>query len=183
MPSSASRSRPRTLVAAGLAVVASALAAGSAIAADQNVTIADFAFSPATVTIDVGDTVTWTNQDAVAHTATATDGSWDTGDIAQSASASIIFSAAGTYTYLCTPHPTMTGTVVVRAPSGGGGGGGGGGPTTPPTDRVGPRDEGTRVPEAAIVAALAALGLGGLTAAFIVGHPRLRRGSATRHPR
>jgi plastocyanin len=131
------RPRPRPLVAGLLAAGATlAFAAGPALAADEAVTIADFAFSPQTVTITVGDTVTWTNSDAVVHTATATDGAWDTGDLAQGQSGAITFSTAGTFAYLCTPHPTMTGTVVVQAAAGGegGGGGGGGAPTTPPTD-------------------------------------------------
>ena len=174
MPTFLSRSRPRRLVAGALAVAASAIAAGSAVAADQAVTIASFAFTPATVTIDVGDTVTWTNQDSVAHTATATDASWDTGDIAQGASASITFSTAGTFTYLCTPHPTMTGTVVVRAPAGGGGGGGGS-PTTPPTDvTVAPAS--SDAPAPAILAAVATA-IGALGAAFVV-RRRGSRGSA-----
>jgi amicyanin len=77
------------------------------------VDIADFAFSPAVLTIAVGDTVTWTNRDAVVHTATG-DG-FDSGDLAQGASYSVTFTAPGTYDYLCTPHPTMTGRVVVEA--------------------------------------------------------------------
>lgn len=128
----------RPTLAAALAIGATLLVGGAAVAADQSVSIANFAFAPATVTVTVGDTVTWTNTDAVVHTATASDGSWDTGDIAEGASASITFQAAGTFAYICTPHPTMTGTVIVQAPAGGGGGGGGGGaPTTPPTDAAG----------------------------------------------
>ena len=128
------RPRPRSLVAASLAIGASlVLGTGAAVAADHAVTIADFAFAPQTVTVTVGDTVSWTNDDAVIHTATATDGSWDTADLAQGQSGAITFTAAGTFAYLCTPHPTMTGTVVVQAAAGGGGGGGGGSPTTPPT--------------------------------------------------
>lgn len=129
----------RPTLAAALAIGATLVVGGAAVAADQSVSIANFAFAPATVTVTVGDTVTWTNTDAIVHTATASDGSWDTGDIAEGASASITFQAAGTFAYICTPHPTMTGTVIVQAPAGGGGGGGGGGgaPTTPPTDTVG----------------------------------------------
>ncbi|HSL34112.1 MAG TPA: cupredoxin family copper-binding protein [Candidatus Limnocylindrales bacterium] len=128
----------RPTLAAALAIGATFLVGGAAVAADQSVSIANFAFGPATVTVTVGDSVTWTNTDAVVHTATASDGSWDTGDIAEGATASITFQAAGTFAYICTPHPTMTGTVIVQAPAGGGGGGGGGGaPTTPPTDTTG----------------------------------------------
>lgn len=79
------------------------------------VEIADFAFSPATLTITAGDTVTWTNTDAVAHTATSTTGAFDSGELAQGASYSVTFTTPGTYDYLCTPHPTMTGRIVVQA--------------------------------------------------------------------
>jgi plastocyanin len=80
----------------------------------QAVTIADFAFSPASLTINVGDTVTWTNQDSATHTATATDGSFDTGNLAQGASGSITFDTAGTFNYICSIHPQMTGTIIVQ---------------------------------------------------------------------
>lgn len=89
--------------------------------------IADFAFTPATLTIAVGDSVTWTNADAVVHTATSTSGAFDSGDLATGESYTLTFSAPGTYDYLCTPHPTMTGRIVVEAapataaPSAGGG--------------------------------------------------------------
>jgi plastocyanin len=89
----------------------------AATAADRDVRIVDFAYAPATVTIRVGDTVTWINRDPVEHTATATNGSFDTGMIAPDGSARIRFTRAGTYAYLCTPHPDMRGTVVVRARS------------------------------------------------------------------
>jgi len=101
-----------------------------AVAATRAVAISGFAFSPSSLTINVGDRVTWTNSDAVAHTATATGGAFDTGDIGQGQSASVRFTTAGTYAYYCTPHPSMTGTIRVRAASGGGT------PTIPPTDTV-----------------------------------------------
>src|SRR5687768_16047374 len=112
--------RPRASLRRGLlgsAVVALALgvAVPTAIAATRGVDIRDFAFSPPTIEIRVGDTVRWTNRDTVAHTATAQNGSFDTGLLAEGESGSIRFTAAGTYRYVCTPHPNMTGTVVVRA--------------------------------------------------------------------
>jgi LPXTG-motif cell wall-anchored protein len=88
-------------------------------AASKTVTIADFAFSPKSVTIDVGDTVTWRNNDDVAHSATAEDGSFDTGTFAKGESRSETFDTAGTFEYICTPHPFMKGTVNVNAASGG----------------------------------------------------------------
>jgi LPXTG-motif cell wall-anchored protein len=89
-------------------------------AAPGAVTIADFSFRPATVTVDVGDSVTWSNQDDVEHTATGSSGSFDTGLIEPGASASATFDEAGSFSYICTPHPFMKGTVVVRGASGGG---------------------------------------------------------------
>jgi plastocyanin len=95
-------------------------------AADTGVTISDFQFAPASVTIDVGDTVTWTNEGPTPHSATADDRSFDTGIFEAGQSRSHTFDEAGTFAYFCTPHPNMRGTVTVRAASTGGGGGGGG---------------------------------------------------------
>jgi plastocyanin len=77
------------------------------------VEIKGFAFNPATITVPVGTTVTWTNQDAAPHTATADDKSFDTGRLDQGQSGSVTFDMPGTYTYTCTFHPNMKGTVVV----------------------------------------------------------------------
>ncbi len=97
-------------------LLASLLVGGVAVeAATRSVAIADFAFGPAALTITAGDRVRWTNADQVAHTATANNGSFDTGDIEQGESATIRFTQAGTYRYVCTPHPTMTGTIRVLA--------------------------------------------------------------------
>jgi amicyanin len=93
------------------------IAVPTVLAASRGVAIADFAFSPRSIEIRVGDTVTWTNRDSVAHSATAQNGSFDTGLLSDGASGSVRFTAAGTYRYICTPHPDMTGTVVVRSAS------------------------------------------------------------------
>jgi plastocyanin len=82
-------------------------------AASRGVRIVDFAFSPASVTASVGDTITWTNADAAPHTATADDGSFDTGTLDRGASGSHTFTAAGTFAYVCAIHPSMRGTVTV----------------------------------------------------------------------
>jgi Copper binding proteins, plastocyanin/azurin family len=82
--------------------------------------MADFSFSPATVTVTAGDTVTWTNSGPdEPHTATG-DG-FDTGEVAVGSSASATFSQAGDFPYVCTLHPEMTGTVRVLAAAAGGG--------------------------------------------------------------
>lgn len=86
----------------------------SPVMAKNAVTIQNMAFSPATLTVKVGDKVTWTNQDSVGHSATADDNSFDTGVIAQGQSGSTTFSKAGTYTYHCKVHPSMTATIIVQ---------------------------------------------------------------------
>jgi len=91
------------------------------------VTMKDFLFSPATVTIHAGDIVTWHNAGKQPHTATADDGSFDTGTLTSGQSASHMFTQPGTFTYYCTIHPNMHGTVRVLGASGGGGSGGSGG--------------------------------------------------------
>ena len=97
------------------ALVAWAMVAGGALAADSGVTIAGFAFSPQTITIDVGDSVTWTNNDDVDHTATGS--GFDTSTITSGGgTATVTFDTAGTFAYACTIHPSMTGTVVVDGP-------------------------------------------------------------------
>jgi hypothetical protein len=87
----------------------------------------DLFFSPTSVTIAVGDTVTWTNDGQAPHNATADDGSFHTPTIEHGQSASHTFSQAGTFSYICTIHPNMKGTIRVTSASGGSGGSGGGG--------------------------------------------------------
>ncbi len=83
------------------------------LAGDPSDTISDFKFTPASITIHVGDSITWTNNGPTDHTATATDHSFDTGILHKGQSASHTFSQAGTFAYICTLHPFMKGTVVV----------------------------------------------------------------------
>jgi plastocyanin len=98
--------------------IAHAAAAGS-------VAIRDFSFGPSSITVHVGDTVTWANAGPTDHTATANDGAFDTGTLKAGQSGSHTFASAGTFAYHCTLHPFMRGTVEVvaaasaPAPSGG----------------------------------------------------------------
>jgi plastocyanin len=85
------------------------------------VAIRNFAFAPSSLAVSVGDTVTWTNRDAADHTATARDGSFDTGTLHLGQSGSITFRHAGTFGYICSVHPFMKGSIVVSAGSSGGG--------------------------------------------------------------
>lgn len=156
--------RRRTRVGAGLAMATAALwgLSGSVLAADTTVTIQGFTFGPASVTVQVGDTVTWSNEDTTAHTATAGDGSFDTGSVAAGATGSATFATAGTYAYACAIHPAMTGTVVVEAASSGGNGGGsGGGPATPPATNTASTEATAATTDASgfVAALLAVLGV------------------------
>jgi plastocyanin len=85
-------------------------------AGKQTVTVKDFKFDPVTVTIKVGEGVTFSNKEtAIAHTATLLDNSCGTDPIAPNASATLVFSKAGTYQYHCTIHAQMpTATVKVE---------------------------------------------------------------------
>ena len=80
---------------------------------EVEIEIEDFAFTPATVTVKTGTTVKWGNKDTVSHTVTGDDGSWGSTLLNKGDNFSFIFSQAGTYTYHCTPHKSMKGTVVV----------------------------------------------------------------------
>lgn len=79
------------------------------------VQIKNFAFAPTPLTVRVGTTVTWTNDDPTPtiHTATADDGSFDTGNIQPGKSASHTFSTPGTYAYHCAIHNYMRATITV----------------------------------------------------------------------
>lgn len=77
------------------------------------VSIDGFAFSPSSLRAKVGDTITVTNRDDAAHTLTAKDGSFDTGTLTKGQSATITFTKAGTFDFICSLHPSMTGTVTV----------------------------------------------------------------------
>ena len=72
------------------------------------------AFAPMRLATSTGATVEWTNRDQLAHTVTADDGSWDSGPIQPGATWRRTFEAPGTYAFHCSPHPFMTGTVVVK---------------------------------------------------------------------
>jgi len=159
--------RRRLLLTAPIALIGLILAALPVAAADQTVEIRSFNFMPREVEIEVGDTVSWANFDGESHTATARDGSFDTGLIGPGQTASVTFDAAGTHTYYCTPHPGMIGTVVVAeaAPAGEPSGAATGEPsdapeaTQPATDRLG--SQGDRAPALpwVLVVSLAVTGL------------------------
>lgn len=104
-----------------LAATLATLSTGSVLAdapapAAVQINIFNYKFDPATVTVPAGTTITWTNKDEIPHTVASTNksfkgsGGLDTGD-----SYSYTFTKPGTYSYFCTLHPFMKGTVVVTA--------------------------------------------------------------------
>jgi plastocyanin len=76
------------------------------------VAIADFTFTPSEIRVPVGGSVVWTNNDAQPHTATSA-GVFDAGSIQPQTSVTVDFPVAGSFAYICSFHPFMTGTVVV----------------------------------------------------------------------
>ena len=81
---------------------------------EERVEMVEFAFSPATLTVPVGTTVTWENGDSVGHTATSDDEVWDSDTVAPGDEFSFTLDEAGTFSYFCKIHPSMTGSIVVE---------------------------------------------------------------------
>ncbi|KAA9166942.1 copper-binding protein [Amycolatopsis acidicola] len=96
------------------------------------VAIKNYAYDPASLTVAVGDTVTWTNEDTAPHTVTVTDGpvKFNSPNLAQGETYTYTFTQAGTYSYYCAVHPDMKATVTVTDS------GSGGGSSTQPTTSV-----------------------------------------------
>ena len=80
----------------------------------HQVIIENFKFSPASLTIKAGDTVTWINKDSAPHTATADDKSFDSDRLETDDSFSFTFTSVGTNPYFCNIHPSMKGSVTVQ---------------------------------------------------------------------
>ena len=72
------------------------------------------AYSPNPTTVAVGTTVIWTNGDNTAHTTTSDGNVWNSGSLNPGSTFSFMFNTAGTFTYHCTIHPGMVGSVVVQ---------------------------------------------------------------------
>lgn len=79
----------------------------------EKVQIVEFTYEPDPVVVQTGGKVIWQNEDTAPHTATADDGSFDTGIIEKGKLGSATFKEPGTFTYFCEVHPTMHGTVEV----------------------------------------------------------------------
>ena len=80
---------------------------------DETVRLTAGGFDPATVRIVRGDTVTWTNDDMFDHNVIAADESFASDDLGNGDTFSHVFATAGDFSYICSIHPYMTGTVTV----------------------------------------------------------------------
>jgi plastocyanin len=101
------------LASAGL--MAPAVAATAPALAGPTVKIDNFVFGPETLTVSVGTTVTWINQDDIPHTVVANDKSFKSKVLDSDERFSFTFTKAGEYGYFCSLHPHMTGKVIVKA--------------------------------------------------------------------
>lgn len=91
-------------------------ATSTSMASQVSVNIQNFAFSPNTLTVKAGTTVTWTNMDSVSHTVTSDSGSeLNSGNIPTGSSYSHTFNTPGTYNYHCSIHTGMVATIVVTS--------------------------------------------------------------------
>ena len=106
----------RTALKLGLATAVGAplVLAGTrtAQAATHRVSIEGFAFVPASISVAVGDTIVFTNNDGAPHTATADDASFDTGRLRRGKIAEVTVTAAGSTKYHCSFHPNMKGAIT-----------------------------------------------------------------------
>lgn len=100
------------ILAAAVVLMSGARSAGAAGAPE--VKIDNFSFGPASVTIPVGTTVTWTNHDDVPHVVASDDNLFKSQALDTEDRFAFTFTKPGTYEYFCAIHPKMTGKVVVQ---------------------------------------------------------------------
>ena len=104
---------PLALLALGLLI---RLGGGLSAAGTKEVQFVNYSFTPGTLTVPVGTTVTWTNHDETPHTVVAADNprSFKSSGLDTDDKFSVTFSKPGSYSYFCTVHPYMTGKIVVK---------------------------------------------------------------------
>ena len=102
------------LLVVGFTVYSLSARAHAATANTNEIVIQNFAFEPSTLTVKVGEKVTWVNRDDEPHTATATDKRFNSKTLENGDRFSTEFTAPGTYNYYCALHPKMTGQIIVK---------------------------------------------------------------------
>ena len=103
------------LAALGLAALCAATLPAAAAPRPQAVQIHNFAFAPATLSVPVGTTVTWVNDDEDPHNVTAVDKTFRSSAMDTDDRYSFTFTRPGDYAYFCSLHPHMTGRILVKA--------------------------------------------------------------------
>ena len=106
--------RVATMIGLVVALCAPAVVAAPSTPATAEVTIDNFSFTPAELTVTVGTTVHWTNRDDIPHTVVSTDQVFKSKVLDSEEQYSFTFTTAGTYAYFCSIHPKMTGKVIVQ---------------------------------------------------------------------
>jgi plastocyanin len=106
----------KLIIAATIVAVTIGFTQGGAAQAAQTISISaqNFMFSPATITVKAGATVTWVNHDEEPHTIFNDAGLFRSSALDTNESFSYTFDKPGTYRYVCTIHPRMTGTIIVE---------------------------------------------------------------------
>ena len=102
---------------AALAIVASLALGSTAVAGEPSASVVvakEFMFSPATLTVAAGTTVTWSNRDEEPHTVVSETGLFRSAALDTNESFSFRFDQPGTYRFVCSIHPQMTGTIIVQ---------------------------------------------------------------------
>ena len=113
-PPSPAASDAASMAASVAASMAASPAASQAPAASDAITIQNFAFAPASLTVKSGATVTWTNMDSPKHSVKWDDGTTGSDPLATGATYTRTFATAGTFGYVCGIHASMKGTIVVN---------------------------------------------------------------------
>jgi plastocyanin len=114
LPSPAASVAAPSAAASVAASMAASPAASQAPAASDAITIQNFAFAPASLTVKSGATVTWTNMDSPKHSVKWDDGTTGSDPLSTGATYTRTFATAGTFTYVCGIHASMKGTIVVN---------------------------------------------------------------------
>jgi plastocyanin len=118
MTTIASKIRAVTALAVAVLAVATAFPAAPARAAETEVKIDNFVFTPQRVVVKAGTTVTWVNEDDIPHTVASSAKLFKSNALDTNDKFSFTFTTPGAYEYFCSLHPHMTGTIVVEAATG-----------------------------------------------------------------
>jgi plastocyanin len=118
MTTIASKIRAVTALALAVLAVAAAFPAAPARAAETEVKIDNFVFTPQRVVVKAGTTVRWVNEDDIPHTVASSTKVFKSNALDTEDKFSFTFTTPGTYEYFCSLHPHMTGTIVVEAATG-----------------------------------------------------------------